>query len=87
MQRLFGPFSFLDIDARSIPFHEVSGFIPQRHISHKQPAIFSIRPPYAYFALRRMAILERCVPIGDEPVSVIGMNYGFPIPSQRVLLR
>ena len=28
-----------------------------------------------------------CTPIGDEPRLVIGMNYGFPAPSQCILQR
>jgi hypothetical protein len=48
---LAGPFlcllAIVDVDTGSVPFHDGAGRVPERHFAVQNPAILSIRPPYA----------------------------------------
>src|SRR3984893_14770136 len=52
-QPLLGPFPVLDINARSIPFDDVSGLVAPRYGMDQPPAIHSIGPPQSGFMLER----------------------------------
>src|ERR1700732_4651657 len=77
---LLSPLAIFDVDSGSIPSDELSGFIAQRYIANKPPAIFSVCPPNPRFTLHGLPVLKGCVPIGHDPCPVIGMNNRFPLP-------
>src|SRR5580704_2491560 len=78
-QGLLSPLAICDVDSGSIPSDELSGFIAQRYIANKPPAIFSVCPPNPRFTLHGSPVVKGCVPIGDDPRPVIGMNNRFPL--------
>src|SRR5207244_3409269 len=80
---LLSPLAIFDVDSGSIPSEELSGFIAQRYIGNKPPAIFSVCPPNPRFTLHGLPVLNGCVPIGDDPRPVIGMKNRFPLPPER----
>src|SRR5260370_18421320 len=77
---LLSPLAIFDVDRGSIPSDDLPGFIPQRYIANKPPAIFSVCPPNPRFTLRGLPVLNCCVPIGDDPRPAIGMKNPFPVP-------
>src|SRR5205807_2157210 len=79
---LLSPLAIFDVDSGSIPSEELSGFIAQRYIANKPPAIFSVCPPNPRFTLHGLPVLNGCVPIGDDPRPVIGMKNRFPLPPE-----
>src|SRR3984885_1999203 len=74
--------AIFDVDSGSIPSDELSGFIAQRYIANKPPAIFSVCPPNPCFTLHGLPVLNGCVPIGDDTRLVIGMKNRFPLPPE-----
>src|SRR5580692_4197609 len=81
-QGLLSPLAIFDVDSGSIPSDELSGFIAQRYIANKPPAIFSVCPPNPRFTLHGLPVLKGCVPIGEDPRPVIEMKNGFPLPPE-----
>src|SRR5258706_8015336 len=79
---LLSPLAILDVDSGSIPSDQLSGFIAQRYIANKPPAIFSVCPPNPRFTLHGLPVLKGCVPIGDDLRPVIGMKNRFPLPPE-----
>src|SRR6266404_4692856 len=79
---LLSPLAIFDVDSGSIPSDDLPGFIAQRCIANKPPAIFSVCPPNPRFTLRGLPVLNGCVPIGDDLRPVIGMKNRFPLPPE-----
>src|ERR1700756_4986374 len=73
------------VDPASIPLSYVSSFVPQRHAANEYPAILAVRPSHSYLAFHEAPIFHGCAPVGDELVTIFGMNYRFPVPTQHVI--
>src|ERR1700730_17448612 len=74
--RLLGPFPVLDIDARSIPFDDISDHVAQRYVMDQLPAIHSISPPQSGFILERCARRYGGAPSVHVPLTIFRLVYG-----------
>src|SRR5271166_2607656 len=72
-QRLLGLLPVLDIDARSIPFDDVSDLVAQRYVIDQPPAICSICPPGSGFKLERYPGRQGGAPPLRIPRTIFGM--------------
>src|SRR5580658_1426873 len=79
-------YSVLDVVKRPIPLNDVSLIVAQRHLADQVPAIFSVRPPTAYFYLERFSTRQRHPPLAHYPVGIFGMDEVPPSPAQQLLL-
>src|SRR4029077_13438552 len=77
---LLSPLAIFNVDSGPIPSDELSSFIAHLYIANKPPAILSVCPPNPRFTLHGLPVLNGCVPIGDDPRPIIGMNNRFPLP-------
>src|SRR6202008_5056346 len=73
------------VDRGSIPIHDVSPFIAQRHVANQQPTITPIYPPYAGFTFHRLPTSNGRPPLADVLRKIIRMNQGTQAPAQYVL--
>src|SRR6267154_6086919 len=71
----------LDVGAGSEPACHLSGSVVQRHPSAKKPTVGSIGAPQSRFELGRLAVGERSLYLGAQPVAIVGMNRRRPIPA------
>src|SRR5246127_2727448 len=79
---LLSPLAIFDVDSGSIPSDELSSLIAQRYVANEPPAILSVCPPNPRFTLHRLPVLKGCVPSGNDPRTIIGMNNRFPLPPE-----
>src|SRR5579862_4217775 len=79
-------YSVLDVVKRPVPLNDVSLIVAQRHLANQVPAIFSVRPPIAYFYLQRFPTRQRCPPFFHCPLGILGMEEIPPTPAQPLLL-
>src|SRR5260370_24408364 len=86
-ERGSSPLAVVDINTGSIPLRDVSRFSGKRHVAEDPPAKFPVRPPHSHFTFGRSPIFQCCAPLGDDPPPFIGMNGGFPAPTQCFLWR
>src|SRR6267378_6817793 len=84
-QRLRSTLALLDVDSGSVPLNDVAEVIAQGHGAGQPPAIIAVRPAQAHFTLAGLASGEGAAPLFDVTREIIGMNYGGPIPAQRML--
>src|SRR5882762_10077346 len=84
-QRLRSTLALLDVDSGSVPLNDVAEVIAQGHGAGQPPAIIAVRPAEAHFTLAGLASGEGAAPLFDVTREIIGMNYGGPIPAERVL--
>src|SRR5439155_23182301 len=86
-QRLLRLLSILDVRAGSEPAYDLSGAVVQWHPSAQEPTVRAIGAPQPRLDLRRLAIGERCLYLGSQPVAIVGMNCRRPTPAKLPLPR
>src|SRR6266481_2868115 len=77
----FGRFALVNIQARSIPLNDVAVRIAKWHFPVEHPAVFSVRPTDASFVLEGFSSREAGSPLGHNPLNVLRVNEGCPIPA------
>jgi hypothetical protein len=84
-QHAFRQLSLLDVGTRSVPFHDVSLRVAQRHSAQHEPAIFPVSPPQPCFLLERLSSRQGRAPLVD--CAVFGMKCIHPAPAAAFLQR
>src|SRR5712691_2086268 len=81
-QRLLRLLSILDVGAGSEPAYDLSGAVVQWHPSAQEPTVRTIGAPQPRLDLRRLAVGERSLYLGSQPVPIIVMNRRRPTPAK-----
>ena len=72
-QRHLGPFAVLDVDARSIPFDDISDLVAKRYVMDQVPAVHSTSPPHPSFIVERYPRRYRGAPRVHIPCAIFGV--------------
>jgi hypothetical protein len=75
------PFSVLYVEACSIPSNNVSMLVAQRHLAMKHCTILPVAAAHASFVFEDVSTRKARLPLIDDPLDIIGMNPGGPVPT------
>src|SRR4029077_6426790 len=84
---LFRAFAIFDIDSGSVPFHNFTVFIPQRHRPYQEPAVVPVRVTMPGFIFERLTGSPRSTPLFQMLFAIFGVKCDFPTSARALLGR
>src|SRR6202051_363419 len=70
--------AILNVGRRTVPFHDLSPLVPQRHGAAQKPPILPVGTADAHLLLERLTTGKACVHSSLNAVQIVGMNSNFP---------
>src|SRR5262245_2663244 len=84
---LFRALTIFDIDSGSVPFHNVTVVIPQRHRTNQKAAVIPLRITVPGFIFERLASSPGSAPLFQMLFAIVRVKCRFPTAAQALLGR
>src|SRR6201981_515623 len=85
--QLFRTLAILNVGRRTVPFHDLSSLVPQRHGAAQKPPILPVSAADAHLLLERLTTGKARAQSSYNSIPIFGMNSNCPVSLRFFQLR